>query len=188
MALYVFLGGISSGKSEAAENFALKLRGDLSCDHSPKQSSHQQSVPEISICVFGNEDSKDEEFLEKIKAHKAKRNPLIKTLYCYEEPLEAIKRQAQDEILILDDLSTALSCFMEHDCPQQEKCWETLIDYLIARAGDTIIVSAELGLSFVPCDKELRAYQKRLALANQKLVRAAKTAYFVIAGKSFVLS
>lgn len=163
MSLMVFIGGIRSGKSQAAEATARKLyaRGE-----------------EVVVAVFGDE-SVDGEFKARIEKHKQNRPEGFSTLEAFLNPL-AITEVPDDQVLVIDCLSTALGAAQVNNVD-----FDAFLSALIERSyhGKTIVVTSETGLSLVSDSKMGRDFQDALGRANQILVHHAQAAYLVVAGR-----
>ncbi|MGC8498656.1 MAG: bifunctional adenosylcobinamide kinase/adenosylcobinamide-phosphate guanylyltransferase [Acidimicrobiales bacterium] len=62
-----------------------------------------------------------------------------------------------------------------------------LVDALIARAGDTVVVSEEVGLGVHPASVAGRAFRDALGTLNQAVAAAADTVVLVVAGCALTL-
>jgi adenosylcobinamide kinase / adenosylcobinamide-phosphate guanylyltransferase len=191
MALVVFTGGSRSGKSRAAEKLAL-LRAE--------QGTH------VTVAVFGHTAHGDDiEFETRIERHQRSRPASFSTLEGGGHP-EWLGRVPTDDVLIVECLGTCLGRIMEdvwgdvaaadqtmRDADPtrlpagfESECQEFLeavVSGILAREGDTIVVTNEVGGGLVPHYATGRYFCDALGRANRVLVSAANTAYFVVAGR-----
>lgn len=180
MALIVFTGGARSGKSAAAEDLALQ---------------HARYGEAVTVAVFGNPEG-DIEFAECIRQKQQNRPEAFKTFEAYNVP-DWLSEIPADDILLIDCLGTALSALM-HQCDMVESSsdsifgpdeqsitrrFDALLDRLVARAGDTIVVSNEVGGGIVPGYDSARLFRDLSGRGNRRLVAAADSAYFVVCGR-----
>lgn len=170
MALYLFLGGISSGKSERAENFALNL-------------CKQKGVQKLHLCVYGDEHTQDFDFMRKIKAHQQRRSQAFITHNCFYEPLESLHLIPDEGVLMLDDLGSAYVSFMRFEAQKKLEAWQEFLEFLSQRQADTVIVSPESGLSLVSAYEAGKEFQEAVGLANQFLAHCATEMYLVVAAR-----
>ncbi|NTU88814.1 MAG: hypothetical protein HGA54_02755 [Actinobacteria bacterium] len=185
MALIVITGGARCGKSFSAEELA-KVR-----------SSQGYSV---SVAVFGNPDGDDVEFAERIRHHKETRPDEFETLEAFENE-DWLSQVDDDKLLVIDCLGTALSSIIAHvgdgfslsDSirnpsidPCEVKFW-SMIERIVARKGDTIVVTNEVGNGLVPEFESGRVFRDLLGRGNRYLVNAADAAYFCVCGHLIAL-
>lgn len=176
MGLMVFVGGVRSGKSRAAEAVARKLlaRGER-----------------VTVAVFGDKNSSDEEFLARIERHQRMRPQGFATLEAFDDP-QLIDRVPSDEVLVIDCLGAALTaCLWGRPCDEDEtrerahERWSAFLRALVERSyvGKTIVVTSEVGLSLVADNAAGREFQDLLGRANEYLVGQADAAYLVVCGR-----
>lgn len=172
MSLYLVLGGVRSGKSAFAERIASEYG---------TRGSH------VCVAVFGNPRN-DQEFSDRIVQHKKMRPEAFETKEAYFDPASALEVD-DDTILVIDCLSTALSCFMDLNLSKDDlqKSFSTFVDGLIARKGTTIVVSSEVGLGFLPLDTSCRAFIDLLGSANQRIAQKSTRSWLIVAGKPLLL-
>jgi len=65
---------------------------------------------------------------------------------------------------------------------------DALLTALLARAGDTIVVTNETGWGVVPAWPSARVFRDELGRANRRLVDAADAAYLVVDGRCLDLT
>ena len=195
MSLVVITGGARSGKSSAAEKLAL---------------GRQALGSHVAVAVFGHSArNNDMEFAERIAKHQANRPDGFQTL---EPSADAvwIGHAPQDSLLVIDCLGTLLGRLME-DAWQAissqitlngadadtlppglavacETALDDVVQALVARKGDTIVVTNEVGQGIVPAFATGRLFRDLLGRANHTLVGHADAAYLAVAGRLIDLS
>ncbi|MGN0034997.1 MAG: bifunctional adenosylcobinamide kinase/adenosylcobinamide-phosphate guanylyltransferase [Coriobacteriales bacterium] len=186
MALVLITGGARCGKSAVAERLAVQ-RQDSGCP--------------VTVAVFGNPSGDDLEFAERIRHHRENRPTSFSTIEAFEKR-DWLEEVPDDATLLVDSLGTALSAIMVHDS------WQTgykdtidnasdgpigrrfgeLVQQLIDREGDTIIVTNEVGDAPAPGFESGRIYRSLLGKYNRVLVAAADAAYLCVCGRLVSLS
>lgn len=191
MALVVLTGGARSGKSAAAQRLA--------------QTRASEGVP-VTVAVFGRAGD-DPEMLDRIARHKAERPAGFDTLEC-EQSGGWIDRVPEGALLVVDCLGTLLGLAMDEafaacdagevqvadaatlpgglEAALSERFWPA-VRAIAERAGDTIVVTNEVGLSVVPEWASARLFRDELGRANRALVAASDAAYLVVAGRAIDL-
>jgi len=190
MALVVFTGGARSGKSSAAEMLAR---------------SRQALGAPVVVAVFGHAaQGADAEFAQRIERHQADRPAGFETLEAEGNPT-LIASVPDDALLIVDCLGTLLGRLMEaawsrvvaqdslsvaaaEELPEGFEDavvtdLEAVIGPLLARAGDTIVVTNEVGDGVVPAYATGRLFRDLLGRTNRRLVQRADAAYLAVAGR-----
>lgn len=183
MSLVVITGGARSGKSAVASALAEDRGGD------------------VCVVVFGDADG-DPEMAERIARHRAERPGHWTTL----EHRGADPRLAdtpEDALLLLDCLGSLVSRVMEAEwdgdafgagygeadtVPAEyaaavERRADAVVAALLARRGDTVVVTNEVGDGVVPAFALGRLFRDVLGRANRRLVGAADVAWLVVAGR-----
>lgn len=187
MALVVFTGGARSGKSAAAQRLA---------------SERALEGARVVVAVFGPTDGVDPEMADRIARHQADRPSGFATI----EAADALSwRDAvpEDSLLVVDCLGTWLGKAMLeawddsasgelNDAPADtlpplvEERTEAIVtqalEWIIARPGDTIVVTNEVGDGIVPGYASGRLFRDLLGQANRRLVTQADAAYLCVAG------
>lgn len=184
--LVVITGGVRSGKSAAAERLALQRGGD------------------VVVAAFGNADG-DSEMEERIERHRGSRPDGWVTL----EPARADGWLADvpvDALLVIDCLGTLAGRIMAEEWPTDEGHFvdaDTLpADYagrvldrvaeivaaIVARPGDTLVVTNEVGDGIVPPFATGRLFRDVIGRANRSLVDSADAAWLVVAGRMLDLT
>ena len=173
MSLVVLTGAVRSGKSAMAEELAASRDRD------------------VVVAVAGWDG--DDEMARRIEAHRASRPGEWTTLQADVDP-RWLAGVADDAVLVLDCLGTLVS----HACYDAVGDAEiapagaeeavgaqvdALLSALLARAGDTIVVTNETGWGVVPDWPSARIFRDELGRANRRLVAATDAAYLVVDGR-----
>ena len=151
------LGGARSGKSEVAERLT--------------------AARPAPIVYIATASATDDEFAARIAAHRDRRPSDWKTVEAGVDLVGALRETGGDTVLI-DALGPWVAA---HD----EFCADTnaLVVALTARAGDTVIVSEEVGLSVHPSSDAGRRFRDALGDANRAVADVADEVLLVIAGR-----
>jgi adenosyl cobinamide kinase/adenosyl cobinamide phosphate guanylyltransferase len=189
MALVVVTGGARSGKSGAAERLAQVRTADGSS---------------VVVAVFGRAD--DPEMADRIARHQADR-PLGFTTLEVDRTDAWIERVDDGSLLLIDCLGTLLGLcidrafadladFTEEDAQASaegmlpagvgeaaDAHFSALVSAIAARAGDTIVVTNEVGSGVVPAFASGRLFRDLLGRANRALVDRSDAAYLCVAGR-----
>jgi len=173
MSLVVLTGAVRSGKSAAAEGLAAS-----------------RGLP-VVVAVAGWDG--DAEMSRRIAAHQADRPASWTTIATTTDPawLESVPSHA---VLVLDCVGTLVSnaCYERigdaeiasaDDEAAVHAAADALVAALIARVGDTIVVTNETGWGVVPAWPSARVFRDVLGRANRALIDAADAAYLVIDGR-----
>ncbi|PDW04353.1 bifunctional adenosylcobinamide kinase/adenosylcobinamide-phosphate guanylyltransferase [Candidatus Viridilinea mediisalina] len=161
-----FTGGVRSGKSMWAEQYAADLGGP--------------------VLYLATAEARDDEMRERIARHQARRPSTWTTR---EEPLavaSVLGEQPAGTVVLLDCLSllvTNLLLAYEADPePMVEKEIHALLATVWARKLRLIVVSNEVGMGIVPTYPLGRSYRDLLGWANQRIAGAAAETYLVVCG------
>jgi adenosylcobinamide kinase / adenosylcobinamide-phosphate guanylyltransferase len=177
MSLVFLTGAVRSGKSCAAELLAAE-RADAT------------GAP-VVVAVAGW--SGDAEMERRIEAHRAARPASWSTIVATPDPgwLADVPAGA---VLVLDCLGTLVSTACYEAVGEAEVAPEgaedavacrmdALVARLVAREGDSVIVSNETGWGVVPAWPAARLFRDELGRANRRLTDAADAAYLVVSGR-----
>lgn len=174
MSLVVVTGGARSGKSGAAERLAASLGGP------------------VVVAVAGRAD--DEEMARRIAAHQLQRPQGFSTLEIGGDT-GWLASVPSGSCLVLECLGTLLSLVVAEETMQEEEVasaqaeglvWartELLVDALLSRDGDTIVVTNEVGDGIVPAYPSGRLFRDTLGRANRLLTERGQGAWLVVAGR-----
>lgn len=148
------LGGVRSGKSEVAERLAGPGPG--------------------TYLATGLVTPGDDDFAARIDRHRARRPASWATV---EEAraVPAVLARLHGPVL-LDALGTWVANDLRPDI-------DALVDALVTRHGDTIVVSEEVGLGVHPVTEAGRAFADRLGEANRRVAEVADRCLLVVAGR-----
>jgi adenosylcobinamide kinase / adenosylcobinamide-phosphate guanylyltransferase len=172
VSLILLTGPVRSGKSAAAERL-----------------STERGAP-VVVAVAGWEG--DEEMARRIEAHRSARPAHWTTVAATPDPgwLAAVP---DDAVLLLDCLGTLVATAAWEAVGEAEIApagaeeqvsarIDALVASLLARTGDSVIVSNETGWGVVPAWPGARIFRDELGRANRRLAAAADSAYLVIDG------
>lgn len=174
MPLTVFTGGVRSGKSSAAAAYAAAT-----------------GLP-MTVAVAGV-DANDDEMRRRIEAHRRSRPPEWRVFEVAGLPPESwLSGVSADECLLVDCFGTMLASVLwppgrsdlsEPDAEAATEAALAMADALIARRGETVVVTNEAGWGIVPVSASGRTFRDALGAANRALVDAAERAYLVVCGR-----
>lgn len=191
MALVVITGGARSGKSRAAEQMA---------------SSRALDGTQVVVAVFGSES--DPEMTERIAHHRSHRPEGFITLTATDSQSWLADVPA-DALLVVDCLGTCVGRVMLEawevceaagvdmtDAAELPAGFEpavaarvsAVVSDLAQRAGDTIVVTNEVGDGVVPAYATGRLFRDELGRANRMLTDGADRAYLAVAGRMIELT
>lgn len=167
--LILFTGGIASGKSRLAEEWA------------------QASAPQclmLATCL-----SQDREMTARIEAHQKRRGPAWLTMEEPLEPLGALRLFRQNHpdfagAIVIDSLGMLISNLMGQNISPHailRRC-SLLVKGVAALALPCAIVAEECGLGFLPLNAVARKYGDILGAAKQILAASAASVIFVSCG------
>ena len=163
------LGGARSGKSQFAEDLAIKLFQNK--DSSPTK-----------LVYVATADGFDKEMRERINQHKARRGPEWEL---YDAPIELPSTiqsiDSSNTIFLVDCISIWTTNLLINGL-DTDSYKNDLIQSISLLAGRIILVSSETGLGIVPDNKISRQFRDANGLINQSIARAADSVFFLIAG------
>lgn len=158
----LILGGARSGKSALAE----RLAGDL--------------PPPLTFFATAVVDSDDADHVERVRAHRARRDPGWATVEAGADLAGALRSTGGSALV--DSLGTWV---VAHDGAALGL--DALLAALTTRAGDTIVVSEEVGLGVHPSSEAGRRFRDALGLVNLAVAAVADTVLLVVAGRALRL-
>ena len=177
--LAVVTGPVRSGKSRVALDLAL------------------QTGRRIVIAVGGRAD--DAEMARRIKRHQAERPAHVEVLEATSDPAW-VSGVPGDACLLVDCLGTILGSGLARidlggtDVADEaaertgEAMGDELVSALVARTGDTVVVSNETGWGVVPATPLGRMFRDVLGRCTRRLVDSADVAVLVVAGRCIDLN
>jgi adenosylcobinamide kinase/adenosylcobinamide-phosphate guanylyltransferase len=191
MALVVFTGGARSGKSVAAQELVRTRAADGG---------------RVAVVVFGR-GGDDPEYAARIAAHRRARPDGWDTIEVTDT--SATPAGVPDEsIVLLDCLGTMLGRAMEETyaalardelgradestLPEGFEAavaarFNTVVEWLAGRSGDTVVVTNEVGAGIVPSYATGRLFRDMLGRANRLLVDRADASYLCVCGRLIAL-
>ncbi|MDO8963687.1 MAG: bifunctional adenosylcobinamide kinase/adenosylcobinamide-phosphate guanylyltransferase [Coriobacteriia bacterium] len=173
MSLVVITGPVRSGKSAAAERLAASLG-------SP-----------VVVCASGWQG--DEEMRRRIRAHRGERPEGWETREV-DADRAWVAAVPHDAVLVLDCMATLVGqiCYEAVGESEMARAMDEsgaksrvdgIINALMRRTGDTIIVTNEVGWGVVPPSASGRLFRDLLGRANRALIDKADAAYLVVDGR-----
>ena len=172
MSLVLVTGGIRSGKSRFAEDFALS-KGDPPWFYLPT------AWPS------------DAEMVQRIERHRQERDVRFSVVPLPETPLfvgylDILRSIPGDATLLLDGFGLLLGQLLEgKNVPDLTSLLDKahpLVDALTGRTGLTVVVTDEVGSGGVPLTPSGRIFADMLGDVNQKLAMGARFVYLIVAG------
>jgi adenosyl cobinamide kinase/adenosyl cobinamide phosphate guanylyltransferase len=150
------LGGVRSGKSDAAERLVAAAGGP------------------VTYVATGM--VTDADMAARIEAHRARRPARWSTVEVAGDLAGALRRCAGTALV--DSLGTWLAGVEDFAVDADDLC-----DALVTREGDTVLVSDEVGLSVHPPTEVGRRFQDALGSLNRRVADVADDAVLVVAGR-----
>jgi adenosylcobinamide kinase/adenosylcobinamide-phosphate guanylyltransferase len=172
VSLVLVTGGIRSGKSRFAEDFALS-KGD---------------PPWVYLPTAWPSDA---EMVQRIERHRQQRDARFSVLPLPESPLpggflDILRSIPDDATLLLDGFGLLLGQLFEGknvpDLPALVEKAHPLVDALTKRTGLTVVVTDEAGSGGIPLTPSGRIFADMLGEVNQKLALGARFVYLIVAG------
>jgi adenosylcobinamide kinase / adenosylcobinamide-phosphate guanylyltransferase len=181
MSLVVITGGARSGKSRAAQQLV--------------SAKYEAATVVVSVHALD-----DHEMLRRIDRHKAARPTGFHVVEAH-EGMSWTSEVPVDACLLLDCLGTLLGLIIgaafgaDAEQPRAddlvgsevEELVEAgagaLVEWLIARDADTVVVTNEVGSGVVPSYPDARLFRDVLGAANRTLTEASDAAYLAVAGR-----
>jgi adenosyl cobinamide kinase/adenosyl cobinamide phosphate guanylyltransferase len=152
------LGGARSGKSAVAEARAGRAGGP------------------VTYVATATVDPADPDHVERVAAHRARRDPAWTTLEAPAD-LPGVLRSIAGTVLV-DSLGTWVTATEEMEPDVAGLCAA-----LDERAGDTVIVSEEVGLGVHPSSEIGRRFRDALGTVNAAVADVADDVLLVVAGR-----
>jgi adenosyl cobinamide kinase/adenosyl cobinamide phosphate guanylyltransferase len=161
--IVLVLGGARSGKSAVAEERAGSLGAGA-------------GVTYLATAVAGSDDDLD----ARIGEHRARRPPSWTTVEVGPDLAGALRQSAG--VTLVDGLGSWLA-----GSPAMAVDVDDLCSALGERAGDTVVVSDEVGLGVHPSSESGRRFRDALGLVNQAVAARADEVLLVVAGRALPL-
>lgn len=157
----LFIGGIKSGKSKNAEDFAIR---------------HAKNKP----YYLATTEFIDDEMAKKIQLHKKQREDKFITI---EEPLNLAKKVSKcDDIVLVECVSMWINNMLYHNKTNQEIFDE--IDRVLDQNIDLVFVINDVGSCVIPENKLAREFIHLSGIISQKIASRCERVYNTIAGIS----
>lgn len=151
------LGGARSGKSSVAERLAGEAGGE---------------VLYVATSVVT-----DQDMAERIAEHVERRPAHWRTVEAGRSDLPGLLAR-EGGIALVDSLGAWVASL-----PEMELDSTALIDALVSRSGDTVLVSDEVGLSVHPSSESGRRFRDALGRLNAEVADVADRVLLVVAGR-----
>lgn len=152
------LGGARSGKSAVAEQVC---------------AAGTQPVTYLATAVVS-----DPDMAARVAAHRSRRPAAWTTVEATGDEVVDAVRWAAPGIVLLDSLTTWLAGSPEFSVEAAGLCAA-----LAERAGDTVVVSDEVGLGVHPSTEAGRRFRDELGVLNQAVAEVAGRVWLVVAGR-----
>jgi len=166
--LIFLVGGARSGKSSLAESLASKI-----------------GAPVIYIATALAD---DHEMTQRIEEHRRQRPQDWQVVEAPIDVEEALRSAPDGATVVVDCVTLWISNLMvERDGDTIIGMVDSVIAASVSRSGETIVVSNEVGSGVVPMHPVGRRFRDLQGRANQRLAKAARMAYLVVAGKALRL-
>jgi len=154
----LFIGGVKSGKSRAAEAYALRL-------------AERPRYLATTACF-------DDEMRERIARHKAQRAERFETV---EEALDLVGAvEAQPHPVLVECTTMWLNNMLFHDRSEAEILAH--IDALLALPHDIVFVHNDVGAGIIPDNALARRFADLSGVLAQRMAAACDEVYHCIAG------
>jgi adenosyl cobinamide kinase/adenosyl cobinamide phosphate guanylyltransferase len=153
------LGGARSGKSAVAEGLVRRLPGP------------------ITYVATAEVDPSDSDHVARVAAHRLRRDASWTTVETGIAAFVDALRTAEGSVLV-DSLGTWVSGHRDLDPDIEALCAA-----LVARPGDTVVVSEEVGLGVHPSSELGRRFRDALGEVNVAVAAVADTVLLVVAGR-----
>jgi nicotinate-nucleotide--dimethylbenzimidazole phosphoribosyltransferase len=157
--LILVIGGAASGKSAAAESLAAKL-----------------PAPVTYVATLVPDES-DADLMRRIDAHRRRRPSSWRTLDATTN-LAGQLRQLTGTVLV-----DSLGAWVARRPPEAADV-DALMDAFATRAGDTVVVTDEVGMSVHPPTAAGREFRDAIGAVNQRVAAVADRTVAVVAGRA----
>ena len=160
--VHFITGGQRSGKSEFAEELALKL----------------SNTP----CYLATSKSWDDEHQKRIDVHRERRTANWLTI---EEELHISKVETTSEVILLDCITLWLTNIMEaneYDPKASLKFAKEEWDRFLKIKATLLVVSNEIGMGVIPMEKVSRNFVDLQGKVNQHIAKTAEQVSFMVSG------
>ena len=159
----LILGGARSGKSAFAERLA---------------GSDGRSVTYVATATIGG----DADFEARVRRHRERRPAGWSTAEPGPDLVRYLAEAAGEATLLVDSLGTWVAQLEDFQADKEGLCAA-----LTGRAGNTVVVSDEVGLSVHPSTMVGSRFRDALGEVNQAVSNVADRAYLIVAGRPLEL-
>ncbi len=164
--LTLLLGGARSGKSSLAVEMARRHAGP--------------------VTVVATAEPFDDDLRVRIERHRDER-PGWPTVEAPVELAEAVRGAAAGGLVVVDCLTVWLANLFARGVADRAAAAAGVVAALRARAGDTVVVSNEVGLGLHPETPLGREYRDELGRLNQAVAEVADRSLLLVAGRALTL-
>ncbi len=167
---HLILGGARSGKTNFAENLAVKI------------AKKSQKIP----IYVATAQAYDSEMEKRINTHKMERANRFKTI---ESPLniaEPLLEASEDDIILIDCLTLFLSNLICSDHFDESRI-DLFRNAIKTTKAKVIVVSNETGLGIVPDNKLARQFRDIAGKLNQDVASIVDRVILIVAGLPLIL-
>ena len=178
------LGGVRSGKSRWAQEFALSAQARARATAEPAN-------PRCAVAFIATAEALDEEMRCRIARHRAERPAGWTTI---EAPIQVPGAIAgcgpNFGTLVIDCLTVWVSNLMQAEQCDRERVLahaDRLCEELRRAPASVVLVSNEVGSGIVPADETTRLYRDLLGEVNQRVARVADQVVLLVAGYPLVV-
>jgi adenosyl cobinamide kinase/adenosyl cobinamide phosphate guanylyltransferase len=164
------LGGARSGKSRVAERLAAELPEPVTYIGTAATHSDSDDPDRDGL------DRDDPDMAARIAVHRARRPATWRTVEAGQHLCAALT--GSNATVLVDSLGAWVAA-----CPDFDVDVDALRSAICGRAGDTVIVSEEVGLGVHPSSAAGRRFRDTLGLVNQMVAELADEVLLVVAGR-----
>jgi adenosylcobinamide kinase/adenosylcobinamide-phosphate guanylyltransferase len=174
--IVLVLGGVSSGKSEYAEEL---LKAEYETAAAAGRTGRFYYFTPAG-------QPEDDEMMEKVRLHQERRPDWLKTVECGIVVREQLSELQPGSIVLFDSVGTLLGNMimsaMDNILESAQEIIRESVQIVMDHGIEIIIVSEETGLSPVPATESGRKFQRTIGTLNQIVAAAADEVYFITAG------
>ncbi|MDP1819382.1 MAG: bifunctional adenosylcobinamide kinase/adenosylcobinamide-phosphate guanylyltransferase [Acidimicrobiales bacterium] len=165
--IVLLLGGACSGKSLVAEQLAAAL------------------PPPVTYLATAVVDEADADHAERVAAHRHRRDPAWTTIEVGGDLAAALATTAGSALV--ESLGTWVTARWAEEPVDLSPSVAELCAALQTRAGDTVVVSEEVGLGVHPSSEAGRRFREALGAVNLAVAAVADDVHLVVAGRLLLL-
>lgn len=181
MSVHLFLGGVRSGKSLCAEQYAIRC-------YQARQASDTRSL----LHYVATAQAFDPEMQSRIDLHQARRDQRWHNHECPLQLAALLGTFSSHDVVLIDCLSVWVNNLIYHqgDDVRSESLMaliSQLVDGLEQTECTVICVASEVGLGVVPMGQVSRLFVDHCGRLNQAVASVARHVVFVTAGLEMVI-